>query len=277
MASRAALRTTCSPTRVCDPTQQSSDASVFQMRSMAWSVAIDLNVFLDAIGGAAQRELAQRHEIALAEEISRRALDLLGHVDLARLEALQQLVGGHVDQHDVVGLVEKRIGNGFPHPDAGDAADDVVQALQMLDVERREDIDTACEQFVDVLPALRMPRARRVGVRQLVDQDQCGMARERGIEIEFLDRCALDIERSGGRLLETISNAAVSRGRAFPGPPITTSRFRARSVCARAASRRSCRRRPTRRRRSSGGRVPRGFLALTLARSWSGSGRCLHA
>ena len=157
--------------------------------------AIRLNVFLDPIGRAAQRELAQRHQVALAEKVSRGALDLFGKIDLAGLEPRQQLVGRDIDQNDIVGFVEERIGDGFPYPDAGDAADDVVQALQMLDVERRENIDAGGQQLVDVLPALRMPRTRRVGMRQLVDQDQRGPALERRVEVEFGDRCALDIER----------------------------------------------------------------------------------
>src|SRR3984893_16204875 len=131
--------------------------------------AIGLNVIFDTIGGAAKRKLAQRHEVALAEEISRSAFDLLGHVDLARLEACQQLVGRNVDQDNIVGLVEKRIGDGFPHADAGYAADDVVQALQMLDVERREYIDAIIQKLVDVLPTLWMPRTGRVGMGELVD------------------------------------------------------------------------------------------------------------
>ena len=43
----------------------------------------------------------------------------------------------------------------------------------------------AGEQLVDVLPALRVARARRVGVRQLVDEDQRRLARERRVEIEL--------------------------------------------------------------------------------------------
>src|ERR1022692_5347475 len=166
--------------------------------------AIRLDVVFDAIGRAAQRKLAQRHEIALAEEISGGALDLLGHVDLARLEARQQFVRRNVDQDHIVGLVEECIGNGFPNPDAGDGADDVVQALQMLDVERRVHIDAARQKFVDVLPALRMPRARCVGVGKLVDENQSRAPNERGVEIEFPDRCARDIEHQWRQWLETL-------------------------------------------------------------------------
>ena len=174
--------------------------------------AICLNVFLDPIGRAAQRELAQRHQVALAEEVARCALDLFGKIDLAGLEPRQQLVGRDVDQNDIVGVVEKRVGDGFPYADAGDAADDVVQALQMLDVERRENVDAAGQQLVDVLPALRMPRTRRVGVRQLVDQDQCGATCERRVEVEFGDRCSLDVELEQWQALESLEQ----RGRLRP-------------------------------------------------------------
>ena len=49
----------------------------------------------------------------------------------------------------------------FAHLDAGDALDDVVQALQVLDVERRVDVDAGGEDLVHVLPALEMPAAGR--------------------------------------------------------------------------------------------------------------------
>ena len=44
----------------------------------------------------------------------------------------------------------------------------------------------ACEQFVDVLPALGMAAARHVGVGVFVDQQQARPARQRGVEIELL-------------------------------------------------------------------------------------------
>ena len=121
--------------------------------------AVGLDIVLDAIGGAAQRELAQRHQVALAEEIARRALDLFRNVDLAGLEPREQIVGRNIDQHHFVGIVEERVRNRLPDGDAGDAADDVVQAFEVLDVERREDVDAARQQLLDVLPAFRMARA----------------------------------------------------------------------------------------------------------------------
>ena len=151
---------------------------------------VGLHLVVDAIGGAAQRQLAQREQVALAEEVRHRPLGLLRQVDLAGTQARQQLVGRQVDDDHLVGLVEEPIGHGLPDTDAGDAADDVVQALQVLHVHRRPDVDTRVEQFLDVLPAFRVARARRVAVRQFVQQHQAVVVvraeGQRGIEVELL-------------------------------------------------------------------------------------------
>jgi hypothetical protein len=131
-------------------------------------------------------------------------LTLRRHVDLARLQALEQLVRGDVDQHHLVGRVEHGVGHGLPHAHVGDAADDVVQALQVLYVERGEDVDARVEQLLHVLPALRVARSLHVRVRQLIDQDQCRPARERPIEIEFRQLLAAMEHRARREDLESL-------------------------------------------------------------------------
>ena len=126
---------------------------------------------LDALGGAAQRELAQRDEVALAEEVLDGARRLLRDVDLALVQALEQLVDGQVDDAHLVRLVEDRVGHRLADDDAGDLRDHVVEALEVLHVERREDVDARVEQLLDVLPALEVARARA---------RWCARARRRG-------------------------------------------------------------------------------------------------
>ena len=133
-----------------------------------------------------------------------RARGLLGDVDLALLQPLQQVVGRQVDQHDLVGVVEHAVGHRLAHLDAGDAADDVVQALEVLDVDRRVDVDARVEQLVHVLPALGVARAGRVGVRELVDEQQRGLARERGVEVELLERAAAVLDALARQDLEAV-------------------------------------------------------------------------
>jgi hypothetical protein len=51
------------------------------------------HLLIDAFGGATERELAQRDERSLLEEAGLRAAGLLGNVDFACLEALEEVVG----------------------------------------------------------------------------------------------------------------------------------------------------------------------------------------
>ena len=51
---------------------------------------------------------------------------------------------------------QKRIGDGFPHLDTGYAAHHVVQAFQMLNIYRGEDVNAGLKQLLNILPALRM-------------------------------------------------------------------------------------------------------------------------
>ena len=57
----------------------------------------------------------------------------------------------------------------------------------MLHVDRGVDIDSGVEQLLDILPAFGMPRARGVGMRQFIDEDQRGAACQRGIEVKFAE------------------------------------------------------------------------------------------
>ena len=127
--------------------------------------------------------------------------------------------------HDFVGLVEERVGHGLPDADAGDAADHIVQALDVLDVERREHVDARRQQLVDVLPALRVPRSGDVGMRELVDQDRAtDGACQRRVEIELGQPLALVLEhlRAAGRR-QARSSASVSLRPCVSRRPTTTS------------------------------------------------------
>ena len=167
-------------------------------------LAIVLHLRVDAVGGAAQRQLAQRDQVALAKEVLHRALGLLRQIDLALLQPLEQVIGRQVDQLDLVGLLDDPIRHGLAHDHAGDLGDHIVQALDMLDVDGGVDIDAGLQQLLDILPALGVARAGRVGMRQLVHQDQLRPARQRGVDIELLDRRAVIFDLPAREQLETV-------------------------------------------------------------------------
>ena len=106
-----------------------------------------LHLGIHPLRGRPQRQLAQRDQIALGEEVLRRPLGLLGAVDLPLAEAFQQFLGGDVHQLDLVRLFQHRIGQRLADAHAGDPLDDVVDALQVLDVQRRVDVDPRIQQL----------------------------------------------------------------------------------------------------------------------------------
>ena len=152
------------------------------------------HLVVDPLGGAPQRQLAQRRQVAGREIVAQRALGLLADIDLALAQAGHQVGRREVDQLDLVGGVDDPVGHGLAHADAGDAGDHVVQALDVLDVHGRVDVDAGRQQLLDVEIALGMAAALGVGVGELVDQHQRRPALQDGVEIHLLERAALVLD-----------------------------------------------------------------------------------
>ncbi len=144
-------------------------------------------LLVDPLGGAPQRQFAQRGQIAGREIMLQRALGLLGDVDLALLQPLDQVVGREVDQLDGVGEIEHPVRHGLAHPHMRDLRDHVVEAFDVLDVDGRIDVDAVGQQFLDVEIALGMAAARRVGMGEFVDEGDLWTARNQRIEIHLLE------------------------------------------------------------------------------------------
>ena len=70
-----------------------------------------------------------------------RAFGLLGDVDFPLLETLDQIVGSEIDELDGVGAVEDQVRHSLAYPDMRDLGDDVVEALDMLNIDGGVDVD----------------------------------------------------------------------------------------------------------------------------------------
>ena len=81
---------------------------------------------------------------------------------------------------------------------AGDPLDDVVERLEVLEVDRRDDVDAGVEEVLDVLPALGVAGAGDVGVGQLVDQDQVGPPGQQAVDVHLLERLAPVLDPPAG-------------------------------------------------------------------------------
>ena len=106
----------------------------------------------------------------MGEECLQRLGRLLGQIHLAVVQALYQFTRRQIDQADVAQTVENRIGDGLADPDAGDLVHHVVQAFQVLDIDRGVDVDASIEQFFHVLPASLVTASGGVAMGQLIDR-----------------------------------------------------------------------------------------------------------
>ena len=120
------------------------------------------HLVIDPVGSAAQRQFAQGDQVALAEKVADRPFRLVGKINLAGLQALQQFVRRQVDQHHLVGRIELLVGHCFPDAYAGNAADHIVETLQVLDIDCGIHVNARRQQFVDVLPAFGVARAGHI-------------------------------------------------------------------------------------------------------------------
>jgi hypothetical protein len=148
------------------------------------------HLLVDSLGRAPERELPQRRQVARLEVVPNRPLGLFGNVDLSFLQALDQIFGRQVDQLDFIRIVENRVGHGLAHLHVRDLGDNVVQAVDMLDIQRRMDVDACFEQLAHIEIALGMPASRRVGVRELVDEGELRLALQDRVEVHLGEHAA---------------------------------------------------------------------------------------
>ena len=103
------------------------------------------------------------------------------------MQPLDQFGGRKIHQFEHR-IVENAVGHGLADFRARDLTHGVSAAFDMLDVQRGDDVNARVEQFRHVLPALRMPRAGRVRVREFIHQHDLWTPGQCGVEIEFRER-----------------------------------------------------------------------------------------
>ena len=156
------------------------------------------------LGGAPQRELAQRDQIGRREEMHQRAFGLQRNVDFAFFETLDQIVGREVDQLHRVGAIEYRVRYRLAHANMRDLRDDVVQAFDVLNIDGRIDVDAMLQYLFDVEIALGMPAAFCIGMGKLVDQCDLRPARDDRVNIHFRQRSALVFDLTARNKFEAL-------------------------------------------------------------------------
>ena len=133
-----------------------------------------------------------------------RTLGLFGNIYLAFFQALDEVFRRQVHQFDRICAVENRIRHGFANAHMRDLRDNIVQALDMLDVDRGINVNPIVKQLLHVEIALGMAAARRVGVGQFVHQNDLRSANENGIKVHLVERLTLILYAATRNRLEPI-------------------------------------------------------------------------
>ena len=120
-------------------------------------VHVVLQRLVDLVRHPEQGELPERGEVAGTEVIAERGVDAVRRIDVPVGHAAPERLRRHVDELDLLGGPDDRVGNRLVLLDPGDALDDVVDRLEVLHVERRDDVDAGVDEFGDVLPSLLVP------------------------------------------------------------------------------------------------------------------------
>ena len=113
---------------------------------------------------------------------------LLGDVDFAFLEPLDQIVRREVDQFDSIGAIENSIGHCLTDPDVRDLSHYVVEAFDVLNVNGRVNVDAVAHQFFDIEITFGMAAAFGIGMRQLINQYDLWTSLNDGVDIHLGQR-----------------------------------------------------------------------------------------
>ena len=158
---------------------------------------------VDAVGDPEQGELPERAQVPRPEVVPERGVNPLSGIDVAVCHPAADGLGSHVDELDLVRTPHHRVGDGLLLLDPGDLLDDVVDRLEMLDVECRDHRDPRVEEALHVFPALLVPRARHVGVGQLVDEGDLRPAGDDRVDVHLLEGGAPVVDVRPRHHLET--------------------------------------------------------------------------
>ncbi len=158
---------------------------------------------VEALRHLPERQLPKGGQVLGSEEVLQGLGDPVGPIDLSRREPLQQIFDGQIEGDHLIGLLKEGVGHRLADRDAGRALDQLVERLEVLDaVEGAEDVDAGGQHVQHVLVAPPILAARGVGVGDLVDERDLGVAGQDPVEIELLHRDTTVLDGAQRDLLE---------------------------------------------------------------------------
>ena len=117
---------------------------------------------------------------------------------------MEQFIRRKVDEGNGIGTGKHLVRNGFAHDHARNLADHVVQAFNVLHIQRRPHVDARIKEFNNVLPPFGMACAFAIGVGEFIDELDVGLSGAGGIEIERAHRQATLGVMAHGQRFQTL-------------------------------------------------------------------------
>ena len=140
------------------------------------------------VGRAAQSNLPQRHKVLSGEKMVHGAAGLKRTVNFSPVQPGQKVIGFDVHQLHLIGIIEHTVRHAFAHCNACNSGYNVVQAFQMLNIHGGVHINAKRQQFFDILAALSVPAALRVGMGKLVHKKKGRAACDGSVQVKFAQR-----------------------------------------------------------------------------------------
>lgn len=162
------------------------------------------HLLVHTLRGPAQRKLTQGGQISGDEVVLSGALGRFAEVHLSFLQALNEVLGREIDQLDILGAVQDRVRHGLVDTYPRNASDDIVQTFQMLNVQRRINIDAGSQQLFDIHVSFGVSASFSVCVCKLIDEHKLGLALKNCIQVHLGEHASFVRDALLGDLFETL-------------------------------------------------------------------------
>lgn len=156
---------------------------------------IRIEAAIDRAGYLAQRQFTQRHQVAASKEIGERSFHSVLRINIPALHAHLQRLWRQIRHHHLIRALHHPIGNGLANRDPGDALNCRPQAFDVLNVDRGQNVDLRSQKLQNIFVSLAVLAARNVGMRQLIDQHDIGLALQNRVHVHLLKKRALVFDR----------------------------------------------------------------------------------
>jgi len=136
----------------------------------------------------AQRQRMQRGKPVGREETAQRDIRCCaGSQHIRACDPFAQQLWGDLDELDPISRRNHRIRHRFPLGDASQRLHRIVEAVQVLHIQRTDHIDTGIQELFDVLPTLLVPAPGNTRVSQLVDHHRRWSAVQHRAHVELTE------------------------------------------------------------------------------------------